>query len=263
MKKFFSESGPHYQSYTFPYGYYALMESKGDVSDIYRNGFLPLTGNVNLQYPLFYKSRSLRINLDDFSDSSENRRIAKKFSELDVVIRPVGLPIVKNKEFQEFAIQYSKRRFKMGSLSKKRLEYIVSRPYLSNVYECKDGEKLLGYILTVEGRGVFHYWFCFFNLDVAEKLPIGKFLMWKGIHLAKELGFPHIYLGTCYNSRSLYKVRDFKGVEFHDGNNWCVDMKLLKEKCKADDENKLNCIDELKAAENINQYVDSILKPEI
>jgi hypothetical protein len=34
----------------------------------------------------------------------------------------------------------------------------------------------------------------------------------------------------------LYKVRDFKGLSFFDGNKWDKNVKLLKVKCKTDSE---------------------------
>jgi hypothetical protein len=36
--------------------------------------------------------------------------------------------------------------------------------------------------------------------------------------------------------KSLYKVRDFKGLAFFDGNKWNNDMQFLKSKCKSDHE---------------------------
>ena len=43
-----------------------------------------------------------------------------------------------------------------------------------------------------------------------------------------------VYLGTCYGKKALYKVRDFKGIEFYDGNEWNDNVKVLKKLCKKD-----------------------------
>ena len=59
-------------------------------------------------------------------------------------------------------------------------------------------------------------------------------MMFSVIDWASEQGFDYVYLGTCYGEKSLYKVRDFKGLSFYDGNQWSDDMKLLKLKCKSD-----------------------------
>ena len=52
--------------------------------------------------------------------------------------------------------------------------------------------------------------------------------------MPKKLGKKYIYLGTCYGEKALYKVRDFKGIEFYDGNKWMKDNKILKDLCKSD-----------------------------
>jgi arginine-tRNA-protein transferase len=59
-------------------------------------------------------------------------------------------------------------------------------------------------------------------------------MMFSVIKWAADNNLEHVYLGTCYGEKSLYKVRDFKGLRFFDGNKWNDDMKLLKRKCKSD-----------------------------
>jgi hypothetical protein len=54
------------------------------------------------------------------------------------------------------------------------------------------------------------------------------------IDWAYKNNLKYVYLGTSYGEKSLYKVRDFKGLSFFDGNRWNSDMKLLKNKCKSD-----------------------------
>ena len=44
----------------------------------------------------------------------------------------------------------------------------------------------------------------------------------------------YVYLGTCYGEKALYKVRDFKGIEFFDGSKWNNQINILKEMCKKD-----------------------------
>ena len=59
-------------------------------------------------------------------------------------------------------------------------------------------------------------------------------MMFNVILWASKNDLKYVYLGTCYGEKSLYKVRDFKGLSFFDGNQWNNDMKLLKQKCKSD-----------------------------
>ena len=63
-------------------------------------------------------------------------------------------------------------------------------------------------------------------------------MMYKSIELSKEWGLQEVYLGTCYGEKAMYKMRDFKGLSYFDGNIWQTDMKKLKQKCKTDAEKK-------------------------
>ena len=61
-------------------------------------------------------------------------------------------------------------------------------------------------------------------------------MMFSVIKWAHDQQLDHVYLGTCYGEKSLYKVRDFKGLSYYDGNQWNSDVKSLKLKCKTDSE---------------------------
>jgi hypothetical protein len=58
--------------------------------------------------------------------------------------------------------------------------------------------------------------------------------MFSIINWAKQNGLKEVYLGTCYGEKAMYKMRDFKGLAYFDGNQWNTDMKHLKSKCKSD-----------------------------
>ena len=58
--------------------------------------------------------------------------------------------------------------------------------------------------------------------------------MEKVIFYAKKNKMKFIYLGTCYGEKALYKVRDFKGIEYFDGVKWNNSIKTLKKLCKND-----------------------------
>ena len=75
MKIFFSEYLNDYSTYTFSYAVYCLKESNEETSLIYQQGFLPFTAKLTFAEDIFYLARSVRINLADFSDTSENKRV--------------------------------------------------------------------------------------------------------------------------------------------------------------------------------------------
>lgn len=240
MKIFLSEYRHDYTTYTFGYTTYAVYESKEDVVPLYEAGFLPYTGNVNLHTDLYYKSRGIRIDLTRFKDSSENRRVDRKALSLKLNFEII--PISEFNEwtvFFDFAHQYSSQRIGDAKMPEERLEYITQRKYLSHIIKFTTYDHIAGYVLAVMSDTVFHYWFSFYDTKYLEQnIPIGKWMMWKGIRIAKELGCSHAYLGNSYLETSLYKSRDFIAVEFYDGNGWSVDLKDLHIRCKNDKELK-------------------------
>jgi len=255
MKIFFAEASPDYSNYTFPYGIYAIAESADELAGVYNRGFLPYTGNEDLNHAVFYKARSLRVDLARFKDTSENRRLDKKYEGRSVSVKKRDLDLLQSDEVVDFMLEYAGERFSKGKMTPSRLRYIFDWPFLSGILEFRVDDNLMGYLLYCEFDGGFHYWFSFYNLELPAALAPGKYMMWKTIHYLRSLDFKYLYLGTCYGSGSLYKARDFKGMEFHDGNRWESDLKLLKRCCRADDEKVINCGDRFKSADDMNRYI--------
>ncbi len=235
MKIFRSESLVDYRTYTFNYAIYCRQDEADETDIIYRLGFLPYSNALQLTQPHFYLARSLRVVLEQFSPTSENRRIDKKMSELlPEIILWQKKDFDKNENFQKFCLDYTAKRFD-GAMSVQRFEYIYNWPYLSHIFEIKDaGQNVLGYVFAVMTGEILHYWFSFYDLQYS-RLGLGKWMMFKTIEWAKTQGLKEVYLGTCYGTKAMYKMRDFRGLEYFDGNAWNPDMKLLKQKCKTDD----------------------------
>ena len=235
MKIFRSESLVDYRTYTFNYAVYCRQDETAETDKIYRSGFLPYSNSLELKQPHHYLARSLRVVLDNFVPTSENRRIAKKMTELqpDIIIWQKK-DFDNNENFRKFCLDYAAIRFD-GAMPSKRFEYIYKWPYFSHIFEFKDvNQKVLGYVFAVMTNNILHYWFSFYDLQYS-RLGLGKWMMFKIIEWAKEQGLKEVYLGTCYGTKAMYKMRDFKGLEYFDGNTWNPDMKKLKQKCKTDD----------------------------
>jgi len=236
MKIFYSESFVDYSTYTFNYAKYCIKEKQSEIPEIYNKGFLPYSNNTNLQHETYYFARSLRVNIESFTASSENRRVAKKIAELRPTFKliPINEFNILNVEFQAFCLDYGKKRFSEG-LNAERLNYILQSKSISHIFEFEIQNNKVGYVISILEDGTLHYWFSFYDMAY-QKFSLGKFMMFSVIQWASENSFDHVYLGTCYGEKSLYKVRDFKGLAFFDGNQWNRDMKLLKTKCKSDNE---------------------------
>ena len=234
MKIFFSESKVDYKTYTFNYAIYALQEEPKEIPQIYDRGFLPYSNDDCLKKEIYYLARSLRVNLKLFKETSENRRVLKKIEILKPSFRviPVSDFDLSSTEFSSFCFEFAQERLS-EPFSKERWEYILSWKILSHIFEFYLEGKKVGYVVTILRSGILHYWFAFFDLNYPE-YSLGKYMMYSAIHWAFDNKFEYVYLGTAYGEKALYKVRDFKGLEFFDGNRWNSDMQLLKEKCKTD-----------------------------
>jgi len=238
MKIFFSESNNDYTTYTFNYAVYCVKESVSEIPTIYDKGFLPYSSNINIQAETFYLARSLRVRLAAFEDTSENRRIDRKLETLNITFQVVpkqdfDLTAI---DFQQFCMGYAAERFSNNAMNIPRFKYITGRESFNYIFCFQAEGKPVGYIFAVIEGDMFHYWYAFFDTAYLEDMPIGKWMMWRAIKWAKENGLAYTYLGTCYSNSALYKIRDFKGLEFFDGMQWNTDIKLLKEWCKADSE---------------------------
>jgi hypothetical protein len=240
MKIFFSEYLNDYSTYTFSYAVYCLPENDGETPLIYQKGFLPFTAKLSFRNDIFYLARSVRINLADFTDTSENRRVNNIINGLDqikaFITKKEDLDI-QEPDFIDFCVRFAEERFTGGNMNKERLNYLLSRKNLTHIITFKSSTKIYGYLLAHLSDEILHYWFAFYDTAFIN-YSLGKWLMWKTISLAKEQGLKYVYLGTCYTPKGLYKVRDHKGAEFFDGLDWNQDLKLLKKLCENDLSNK-------------------------
>jgi len=233
MKIFQSESYVDYQSYTFNYATYCAQESDGETNSIYRKGFLPYSNNIDLNTPHFYLARSLRVSLDAFLPTSENRRVIKKMADLSPTISVYKKSdFDKSEAFDNFCLDYAAIQFD-GKMPKPRFDYIYNWDALNYIFEFKSEGQVLGYVFAVKTDEILHYWFSFYDLQYS-RLGLGKWMMFSLIDWAKTQGLKEVYLGTCYGEKAMYKMRDFKGLSYFDGNKWQSDMKVLKAKCKQD-----------------------------
>ncbi len=259
MRIFFSESQPDYGTYTFNYGVYCLQESEDEVPQVYLQGFLPFSGSLGMRSGVYYLARSLRVDLERFADSSENRRVDRKVVELGVEVEYLTKELVcaDDPAFMPFCAEYAAAR--MGdAMSLDRLRYIVELPLGNQVFRFSAHGRPVGYVLTAVYGPMLHYWFSFFDTDLMQTHPLGKWMMWYVIRWASEHGLKHVYLGTAYGDKALYKVRDHRGLSFFDGAGWNSDMELLKSWCKSD--GQMGPVDRFKQAPDLNRYLDDVLK---
>ena len=218
MKIFRSESFVDYKTYTFNYALYCIKENQSEIPQIYDKGFLPYSNDVNLDRETYYLARSLRVDLSQFTASSENRRVSRKIETLSPSLKviPIDQFDIDDPEFKKYCFDYASSRFS-DKISEARMDYILHSKSISHIFEFSIQEKKVGYVITIIEQGTLHYWFSFFDLELQE-YALGKWMMFSVIQWAAEQNLTYVYLGTCYGKKSLYKVRDFKGLSYFDGN---------------------------------------------
>mgnify|MGYP001182428086 FL=1 len=236
MKYLFTEDSIKYKDYKFGYSVNCVLDNSDNIEKAFSMGFLPYTGNINASNEVYYMARSIRINLDDYERLSENKRIIKSVkSKFNIKVKLIDKEDFDHSiDFKKFCINYSKERFINEPLSLERLDLIISRNNYNKIFKFSIDGIDIGYVLVYHNKNIMHYWFSFYDVKYLNDFPIGKFIMEKVIFYAKKNKMSFIYLGTCYGKKALYKVRDFKGIEYFDGNKWESNIKNLKELCKND-----------------------------
>ncbi len=233
MKILFSEAPADYARYVFPYAVYALQETKSEIPEIYDRGFLPYTDTrfPLPESPFYYLARSIRVDLRDFSLTSENRRVRRKMETLNPRMQSMARDnFPADEDFRAFCRRYARERIG-DAMPDERLDYIFGHPLLNRIFVFETAEETLGYVWAVDRDDMLHYWFAFYNTDYRHN-GLGKWMMEQVISQAAAEGKRYIYLGTCYGEKALYKVRDFRAVQYFDGNAWKPVDAHFKAKCK-------------------------------
>lgn len=257
MRIFFSEFPPDYDNYNFPYQVYALKEDGDSYEELYEGGLLP----TRIDNRLFYMARSLRVNLERFELSSENRRIKKKASYLEMELVPLAdfdydYPIGK------LAKDFYDERFGKGTMSAQKVKWLFNEGAMTHVAVYRDNSvgsgagdsngAIFGYCLCVVTDKLIHYAYPFYDLSYFKK-NAGMAMMLSITEYAKDKGLSHLYLGTIYTESSLYKLQ-ISGSEYYVGFGWSEDIEQLKWLVKESrDTHLFNLVEEK------SEFLDSML----
>jgi len=224
MKLLFSEQNSDYEHYQFPYAIWAMPEDGESPADIFNAGFLPSSRNLDR----FYLCRQVRVNLQKFKPSSENRRIIRKG-------KGIGIELVAREDFdytpekRQFFKTYADIKFGNDVMSFERLDALFASPIISHLLVFIDLEtnKEVGVAtLYLEGKSLAFYYYAFYDLNYYAR-NLGMFMMTSAVELFSDSGVKFLYLGTCYSDNALYKTQ-FAGAEFFNGFRWSDDMDELK-----------------------------------
>jgi arginyl-tRNA--protein-N-Asp/Glu arginylyltransferase len=187
------------------------------VNKMYDNGFV----FTRIDRGVMHQTRSIRIDLNKFELSSENRRILRK-----------GENII----LEKFSIPYSSYKWEIGKMAKdfydKKADGAFSANRIKELITTSDNFNSLysfsglGYAICYENNSLLHYCYPFYDLEKSQK-DMGLIMMTKVLEEAKTLGLKYVYLGSLQRPSDVYKLQ-FKGVEWFDGKVWKEDLIKVK-----------------------------------
>ena len=224
MKLLFSEQNSDYGSYSFPYAIWAVPEPGETPAAIFTAGFLPAAHNLER----FYLCRQIRVALEKFELSSENRRVLRKGGGLNVTLVPRA-QFDYTPARRQFFKSYADARFGADVMSFERLDSVMAGRVCSHLLVFTDGAtgaEVGVAVLYLEGEELAYYYYAFYDLSHPLR-SLGMFMMTSAVELFAGRGCRHLYLGTCYSDSALYKTQ-FAGVEFFNGYRWSSQLAELK-----------------------------------
>lgn len=231
MKIFFGEFVANYNKYHFPYQVWLLKE-EGDLADsIYACGFLPLRYLKNV----FYLSRSLRVYLDLFNLSSENKRILNKTTAIEADL--TALPDFNYiPQVQKMCKDYAQRKIGESVFSSQGIKNIFTNGPYNYVFVFRNvsDQEEIGYAVCFISNQIVQYAHSFYKVDYIGQ-NLGARMILEAVNWAKKNQKKYIYLGTCYSKEALYKT-EFKGIEFFNGFMWNSNLLELKKLVSGFDE---------------------------
>lgn len=194
--------------------------------------------------------RSIRVSLQNFTPSSENRRILGKFNN---VLRKDSIPLPYRDDYTWLIHKRGKdfytTKFGKKTFSANKIKELFTQPSnFTHVLSFGDNnvtfhmlrewfELAHGYCIVciqeTNSEKILHYAYPFYSLDRINT-NYGMFMMTKAIEYAKNERFTYVYLGSAHDTASLYKLQ-FSGLEWWDEetSQWGTDLQRLKERVRA------------------------------
>jgi arginyl-tRNA--protein-N-Asp/Glu arginylyltransferase len=224
VKLLFSEQNSDYDNYQFPYAVWAIPEAGETPADIFNAGFLPSARQLDR----FYLCRQVRVDLEKFKPSTENRRILRKGAGIEMKLVPRD-QFEYTPARRQFFKTYADIKFGKDVMTFERLDGLFSAPIISHLLVFTDvaTSKEIGVAtLYLEDQALAFYYYAFYDLNYYAR-NLGMFMMTSAVALFAARGAKNLYLGTCYLESALYKTQ-FAGAEFFNGFRWSSNLKELK-----------------------------------
>src|SRR3989344_5603716 len=200
--------------------------SEVNISDKYEQGFV----FVRTQKGAMQQTRSLRVDLNKFNLSSENRRILKKLPDLKLEKLP--LPLEKSQYswgIHKLGKDYYANKFGDKIFSAGKIRQLLTDKNDSNfnlLLKFSENGNVIGYCIAYYNKEILHYAYPFYDFQkYANTYAMG--MMLKAILWAKASSKKYIYLGSATEDSDKYKLQ-FSGLSWFDGTSWSDNLEKLK-----------------------------------
>jgi leucyl-tRNA---protein transferase len=198
--------------------------SETNIEAMYARGYV----FTRLGKGVMNQTRSLRINLEKFELSSENRRVIKHAE--NIAMNPLSLPLADyDWHIHKMGKEFYEKKFGEKTFSAQKIKELITGGQKSSfnlLLEYKLGAKTTGYCVCLLTKNIFHYCYPFYDL-AAQTANMGMGMMLKAILYAKDEGKKYFYLGSAQRPADIYKLQ-FAGLEWFDGKEWQTDAVALK-----------------------------------
>lgn len=195
------------------------------IEALYNDGYV----FTRLGKGIFNQTRSLRINLDAFELSSENKRILKKTE--DLVLSAFPIPYEKYTwNIHKMGKEFYEQKFGEKTFGAQKIKELITNSEKSNFNQLLTyslDADTIGYCITLETKNITHYCYPFYNLTINYP-NLGMGMMLQAIVQAKKENKKYIYLGSAQRPTDTYKLQ-FNGLEWFDGQKWQTNTDELKQ----------------------------------
>src|SRR3989338_33675 len=201
--------------------------SDSNINSLYNQGYL----FTRVGKDVMNQTRSVRVDLNKFTLTSENRRVLRKTE--DIRLKTYDLPIEDyNWNIGKIAKDFYETKFGEGTFSANKARELLTTKHNFNILLKYQDTKILdiGYCVCYQNKEMLHYSYPFYILRPTSYTlnpNTGLGMMLKAIIYAKNSGKKYIYLGSAQRPTDTYKLQ-FEGLEWFDGKERKRNTKELK-----------------------------------
>lgn len=200
--------------------------SQESIEEKYSQGYV----FTRLGKGIMNQTRSLRINLNDFELTSENRRVLKHNENLEITEASIPMTVEEyDWEISKLAKEFYETKFGSKTFTTNKARELLTNPFKSNynaLFRFKVDEEEVGYVIIFKTNRILHYAYPFYKVDKINS-NLGMGMMLKAIMYSKSQNFEYFYIGSVTKPEDKYKLQ-FKGLEWSNGRVWSNNIEELK-----------------------------------